>query len=57
MIDGATLLACIIAAFGTVFLTFVSRSQYKTDKYLRYVINFLWCAQVFIWVSVMLLWG
>jgi hypothetical protein len=57
MIDNATLLACFIATFGVVFLTWIARSQYKTDKYFRYLINFLWFAQTFIWVSVVMLWG
>jgi hypothetical protein len=57
MIDGATLFACFIATFGVVFLTWVTKSQYWVDKKFRYLINFLWCSQVFIWVSVMMLWG
>jgi hypothetical protein len=57
MIDVWTLFACVISLVGVAFLTYVGKSSYTENKQFRYMINFLWFAEIFIWVSVMMLWG
>ena len=57
MIDVWTLVACVISLVGVAFLTYVGKSSYTENKQFRYMINFLWFAEIFIWVSVMMLWG
>lgn len=57
MIDVWTLVACFISLGGVAFLTWVGKESYYAVRNFRYMINFLWFAQVFIWVSVVLLWA
>jgi hypothetical protein len=57
MIDASILIACFISLFGVAFLTYIGKSHYREQKQFRYMINFLWFAEVFIWVSVLMLWG
>ena len=57
MIDASVLFACFISLFGVAFLTWIGKESYREVRNFRYMINFLWFAQIFIWVSVMMLWG
>lgn len=57
MIDVWTLVACFISLFGVAFLTWIGKESYREVRNFRYMINFLWFAEIFIWVSVMMLWG
>jgi amino acid permease len=57
MIDGSVLLACFISLFGVAVVSYVGQSHYRGQRGFRYLINFLWFSEIFIWVSVLMLWA
>lgn len=57
IMDISVLVACLISLFGVSFLTYFTKSVYWEDQRLRYVINLLWFLEIFIWVSLVMLWG